>query len=295
MSTHPLGDAPDRSYSSKLHAFARFAEPDLRRVIADLRLPADATVLDAGAGEGLISSWIAESLGDAGTVIAVDLSLPHLQAMPSRVPSVTSASSMSTAASGPQPRVLRVQADLNAMPLRAGALDLIWCFNAINHVTDPVTAVRRLAGALRPGGRCVLAQSGFLPEMHFAWDSGFDERVRAACHAYYRRKYGLADAATAGVRRLIGVLLDAGFAIADVTTKTYAIERMQPLSDADRRYFLDVMFRGYWGPKLQPFLSDDDMRTLSEWCDPASPGFCLDRRDFHHLQTLTVVQGVVSS
>jgi hypothetical protein len=134
-----------------------------------------------------------------------------------------------------------------------------------------------------------LAQSGFLPEMYFAWDAGLDERVRAACHAAYRAKYGLEDDGAAGMRRLVGFAREAG--LSHVSTKTYLIERTQPLADADRRYFQHTVFQGYWGEKIQPYLSDGEWRTLTALCDPTSPDYSLNRPDFHHLQTLTVVEG----
>ncbi len=274
MSRHPLGDSRDCSYGSKLHAFARFAEPELRRALTDLGVPPAATVLDAGSGEGLITTWLADLLDEDGVLVAIDLSLPHLRA------------SLSHA------RIRTIQADLAACPIRDNALDLIWCFNVLHHIDDPAATLRRFSRALRPGGRCALAQSGFLPEMYFAWDAHFDDRVRRACHAYYRDKYGLSEQTTAGIRGLVGLLLDAGLSRPDA--RTYVIERTQPLSSADRTYFLDAVFRGYWGEKLTPYLTNADAENLARFCNPDAPSFCLRRPDFHHLQTLTVVVGVAA-
>ena len=36
----------------------------------------------------------------------------------------------------------------------------------------------------------MLAQSGLLPEMYFAWDTPLDDAVRRACHESYRARYG---------------------------------------------------------------------------------------------------------
>ncbi len=271
MTAPPLGDAANRSYADKLEAFDRFAEPEIRAAVERLGITPGNRILDAGCGVGLVTSWLAEANGPSGVTMGMDLSRPHLLA------------------AGPRRATHLAQADIASDPLRPASLDLIWCCNTVNHVHDPVATLGRLRQALRPSGRLILAQSGLLPEMYFSWDAGLDERVRAACHAAYRDKYGLEEDTTSGVRRLVGFLHEAGLSLGP--TKTYVIERTQPLADADRRYFQDVVFQGYWGDKVQPYLSDGDWRRLTALCDPASGDYCLDRPDFHHLQTLTVVEG----
>ena len=54
---------------------------------------------------------------------------------------------------------------------------------------------------------------------------------------------------------------------------------------------VECVFNGYWGERVRPYLSEADWRTLSALCDPDSEDFCLRRDDFHHMQTLTVVTG----
>ncbi len=144
-------------------------------------------------------------------------------------------------------------------------------------------------GLLRREGRLVLAQSGVLPDMFFAWDAPLDDAVRAACHRAYRERYGLDLRDTAGIRGLIGLMAAAGFA--PVTVRTQVIERVQPLRQADRDYFRHAIFEGAWGPKVLPFLSPDERVRLERNCDVGSPEYCLDRRDFHHIQTLTLCEG----
>jgi hypothetical protein len=74
---------------------------------------------------------------------------------------------------------------------------------------------------------------------------------------------------------------------------TVAIERTQPLAEPDRAYFDETIFRGTWGERLRPFLTDGEWQALCHNTDPASAGYCLDREDFHHIQTLTVCVGHV--
>lgn len=268
-SSRPLGDAPDRSYVRKLEQFARFAEPELRRVFVDLALPTGAVALDFGCGAGLATRWLREQLRD-GYVVGLDLSLPHLKVALSHHASL-------------------VQADGGRPCFRDGAFDFIWACNTINHLHDPVEVLRKLRRLLSGGGRLALAQSGLLPDMFFAWDAPLEDAVRRACHRAYRERYGLAPEETADVRGLVRLMRSAGFFA--VATHTYVVERAQPLRGVDRDYLRHAIFEGAWGEKVLPYLSLDERARLRLNCDPASPEYCLDREDFHHVQTLTVCEG----
>lgn len=270
----PLGDAPDRSYAAKLEPFAHFAEPELRRVIDDLGIRAGSTVLDAGCGVGRITRWLAERVGVRGTVIGLELSMPHLRA------------------AGRPSGVHFIQSDVADPCIREYSVDFVWCSNAINHLANPAEALARLGRIARPGGKVALVQSALLPEMYFAWDARLEDEVRRACYAYYREKYGLSVADTTSVRRIVGLMVDAG--LSKVSARTYVIERIQPLSEHDRSYFREVVFDGYWGTKLRPYLAERDWFALQSYCDPESSAYCLNRSDFHHIQSLTVVQGSVA-
>ena len=266
-----LGDGPNRSYAAKLERFEAFAAPDLRRIFADLELPSRGTILDLGCGTGLATALLAEQVGSNVTVVGLDLSLPHLRAAQR------------------QHTLPLVQGDAARLAFRDGVFDFIWTCNTINHVADRVTTLRCLRRVLRAGGRFAIAQSGLLPEMFFAWDAPLDDAIRTACHRYYRERYGLTVADLADVRALVGPLRAANFV--DVTVHTYVIERAQPLSQADRDYFQEAVFDGVWGERVARYVDAKSWEKLRRNCDPASRDYCLDRNDFHHVQTLTVCSG----
>lgn len=268
VSRRPLGDAPGRDYAGELAAFEDFAAPELRRIVADLSPGTGDRILDVGCGTGGATRLLT---GEGRRVVGADLSMPHARRAAHRAG---------------EARI--VVADAARPPFPDEAFDLLWACNALNHLSDPVAGLRRLTRALRPGGRVAVVQSHLLPEMFFAWDYHFDARVRAACHAFYREEYDLRPSDTAHVTRLFGVVRDAG--LEGVRPTTYVVERHAPLSEEDRRY-LSGAFDRYWGEKLAPFLEPDDRTRLRRLTDPDSPEFCLDRDDFHHIQTLTVVTG----
>jgi SAM-dependent methyltransferase len=271
-----LGDTTERMYANKLELFNRFAESEIRQLIGALDLPPDARVLDAGCGAGLASSWFGERIDSSGLVVGCDLSAPHLAVARRHLQNAGE-------------RVVLVQGNIAAPPFQAGSFDLVWCANTINHLTDPVVGVRHLAATLRPGGRIALVQSGFLPDMFFAWDERLEREVTSAVRRYYRDKYDLDERDVAGMRGLIGLAQRAG--LADVTARTLVIERTAPLDDVDREYLSEAVFRGYWGERLRPYMSEADWLEVQRLCEPESAAYCLDRPDFHHIQTLTMVTG----
>jgi SAM-dependent methyltransferase len=243
----------------------------MKIILADLGLAPGAKVLDVGCGVGFATGQLVELLGAGAQVVGMDLSLPHLRA-----------------ATGPRDFEL-VRADAAKLPFRDSTFDLIWSCNTINHLADPVGTLAAMRGALRASGRVVLAQSGLLPEMYFAWDAPLDDAVRAACHAYYRDRYQLSRDDTAGVRGLVRLVRAAGLRVGRV--HTVAIERVFPLEPADRAYFAETIFAGTWGERLKPYLGAQEWSALMRNTDPRAGAYCLDRADFHHIQTLTVCVG----
>ncbi len=269
-----LGDTASRVYTRKLELFNRFAEPELRAALDLLDTQPGQRVLDAGCGVGLITQWLAERAGSKGCVIGIDLSGPHARDALQLAPGASI-----------------LQADVTRLSFAAASFDRLWCANTINHVYDPVATLAHFARSLKPGGRLALGQSLFLPEMFFAWDERLERAVVQANRRYYREKYNLNEADTANVRNVLGWAKHAG--LREARAHTLMIERTQPLSPLDREYFIECVFQGYWGERVRPFLSADDWRELQALTDPASPVFCLDRPDFHHLQSYTVVTGLV--
>jgi SAM-dependent methyltransferase len=268
-----LGDSSTRDYARKLQLFNSFAEPELRGAIGSLNLAAGSSVLDAGCGTGEALSWLSSAVGPEGAVVGIELSTAH----------VAAARSLGLA------NATVLQADLMDTPFPPASFHLIWCVNTINHLRDPILALKRLAALLRPGGRIALGQSSLLPDMYFAWDSRLERLTNEAVRRYYLDRYGLSEHDLASVRALLGWLRGAG--LREVTVRTLPIERTSPLRPADEAYLLQAIFRDTWGKRLEPYLSAADHAELMRNCDPQDPRFALRRPDFHFLQCFTLATG----
>lgn len=268
-----LGDTPERDYSRKLQLFNAFAEPELRLAIAGLALTPGMRVLDAGCGTGEALTWLHDAVRPTGNVVGMDLSAAHVRVARAAAPD----------------SVQVLQEDLARTRLPPESFDLIWSVNTINHLRDPAAGINTLAGLLRRGGRIAIGQSSLLPDQHFAWDSRLERLTNEAVRRYYQTRYGLTESDLRGVRHLLGWMQQAG--LADVTSRTSIIERTTPLRPADEAYLLEAIFRGTWGERLRPYLTNEDYAELCRLCDPTHPSFALRRRDFHFIQTFTLITG----
>jgi len=93
------------------------------------------TILEAGSGSGRFTEQAAST---GATVVSFDYS---------------SAVDANYASNGHCDRVLIVQADIFAMPLRAATFDKVFCFGVVQHTPDPERAFKALPPMLKSGGR----------------------------------------------------------------------------------------------------------------------------------------------
>ena len=125
-------------------------------------------ILDVGCGPGTITADLNELVPD-GLVIGVDMSHAVL-----------------SEAAEATPRTPLVAADLYSLPFAPGSVDAIHLHMVLQHVPDPVGALRALATLLKPGGVLAARDSDYGA---FTWSPptpGLDrwlELYRAAAHA----------------------------------------------------------------------------------------------------------------
>ena len=105
-------------------------------------------VLDVACGTGVVSLALAAAVGQAGSVLGVDLSAGM----------VASAEARAQAAAVSQARFARMDAEALALP--AASFDLVVCSLGLMYLPDADAALREMQRVLRPGGRAVLAVWG---------------------------------------------------------------------------------------------------------------------------------------
>jgi SAM-dependent methyltransferase len=92
---------------------------------------------EVGAGGGSLARWLADRVGDRGQVVATDLDLSYLETIEAL-------------------NVQVLQHDLTVDDPPGDPFDLVHTRLVIEHLPDPVGAVKRLAGWVRPGGWLVV-------------------------------------------------------------------------------------------------------------------------------------------
>ncbi len=151
--THGHQDAVLRSHRSRTAAnSAAYLLPELR--------PGQA-LLDVGCGPGTITADLAELVGPAGRVVAVDTSAEVLEQAAEYV-----------AGRGLSNVVFEV-ADVHRLPYRDGEFDVVHAHQVLQHIGDPVGALREMRRVTAPGGVVAARDADFaamawypeLPEM----------------------------------------------------------------------------------------------------------------------------------
>jgi ubiquinone/menaquinone biosynthesis C-methylase UbiE len=89
--------------------------------------------LEVGAGGGSIAEWLCRRIGPKGKVVATDLQTKFLEAIDA-------------------PNLQVRKHDITKDNLEADAFDLVLARKVLEHLADPIDALRKLAVAVRPGG-----------------------------------------------------------------------------------------------------------------------------------------------
>jgi SAM-dependent methyltransferase len=98
--------------------------------------------LDAGAGGGSITRWLADRVGPTGSVLAVDLETDLLSAVV-------------------EPNVTVARSDVRTDPLPAAAFDLVHTRFLLIHLPERDDVLGKLVAAAKPGGRIVVGDVDF--------------------------------------------------------------------------------------------------------------------------------------
>lgn len=164
----------------------------------------DQTLLDVGCGPGTITAELADRVGD---VIAVETSEPALALARAEV------------ARRGTTEVRFLVGDVHALDLADDSVDVVHAHQVLQHVADPVQALREMRRVCRPGGMVAVRDSDYAA---FTWWPALPALDRWL--ELYRAAARANDAEPDAGRRLLSWALAAGYT--DVTpsssTWTYA-------------------------------------------------------------------------
>jgi ubiquinone/menaquinone biosynthesis C-methylase UbiE len=251
-------------YAPTLLAYHRAFAEELRATVAALPIRPGDRVLDLACGDGVYSRWLAERVGESGSVLGVDLSPAFLELARQDLDGDPLAD-----------RVELARGDLHHLPIPDDAFDLVWCAQSLYSLPDPVEALRRMGRAARPGGIVAVLENDEFHHVLLPWPVEVELALR---HAELSALIKLSDKPRKFYvgRHLRRVFQAAG--LVDCRHRTWTIDRQAPLGHDARAFFEGYLkdLRQKVEPHLVPEIRDEFVRLA----DPDSDAYLLDSPDF---------------
>jgi SAM-dependent methyltransferase len=116
-------------------------EPVYREAIRDLDPPAGAVMLDLGCGTARAMPVMRHVIGDAATIVGIDVTPEMLAAARER---------------GRERAGTLVLGDACAIPLRSDSVDVVFAAGLLGHVSDRIALLREIGRVARPDGMLAL-------------------------------------------------------------------------------------------------------------------------------------------
>lgn len=164
-------------------------------------------------------------------------------------------------------------ADVHALPFDAASFDVVFAHQVLQHLGDPVSALREARRVLKPGGIVAVRDADYGTMVHAPHDARLD-RWLDLYRRLARRNGAEADAG----RRLLGWVQAAGFEDPTVTTTTWTYATPQAIS-AWRDLWIGRLTEGRMARDLVDlgFAGEEELVDLvaawTDWARAPSPFF----------------------
>ena len=123
--------------------------------------------VDIGSGTGVVTRMLSDLVRPGGRAVGVEPN-PVLREL--AVERAAAAGSSATFTDG-------TAAEL---PMPSESVDLVWCERVLQHLADPVSALREMHRVLRPGGRALVLDADHQTRVNSAIDPDVDRRLQEA-------------------------------------------------------------------------------------------------------------------
>ena len=171
-------------------------------------ITAGSKVLDVGAGPGYATVDLAEIVGGAGKVVAVERSTNFVNALNHTIQTRNLSN------------VQVHELDLMNDDLPDGPFDFSWCRWVLCFVSDPNVVVKKISAALRPGGRAIFHEYGHYTTWRFIPPRANHEEFRNHVVSTWRGSGGDPDTGL----RLPAWLNNNGFAVRSIVPRIFCIQ-----------------------------------------------------------------------
>lgn len=269
-------------YAEQELLYNTFMAPALRSAVATFAPPPGSRGLDVGCGPGGVLPLLDDALGGQATIIALDISRPHLQRAWNEISAFDSAA-----------RYHLMQVDLkDPLPFADGVFDWCWTADTLNSeqanvergaFPDPVSVVGELARVTRPGGVVAAFFGNWLGAMLMPGYAHIEQCLMTALEVHYNKRGRFHPSFRH--ENALGWFLAAGLQDIQVTPHTALYQA--PLPNDVRRYIQRWVFEHeYRTPErikeyaLGAGLTEDEWDLWLRLSNPGAPEYILRRDDY---------------
>ena len=140
----------------RLAIFNKYFNPGSQQLLIDADVGSAAAVLEAGCGQGEMTQFIGEQVGQSGSVVAIDSSSEQIALVEKTL--------------GDARNVTFHCEDFTSARLESESFDIVYCRAFLQHLREPAEALDKMVQLLRPGGRlvcevCDVRGLRFVPEV----------------------------------------------------------------------------------------------------------------------------------
>ena len=252
-------------------------ETERSQMIAELNLKPGNQVLDLGCGPGLWTQMLAEQVKPNGQVIGLDLSKDLIKFAKRRL------------RKNSLRNIIKFQqGNFYYVPFSNDFFDVVFFGNCFAYVTDPMRVLEEQKRVTKKGGRIIAKDFDGAIIIFHPIDPYLSAKILTATAKGLQEKPPDQFFNNYTGRKLHGHFLKAG--LKDVSTKSYAIQKLAPLTPEAKRY---ITGNAKWYADIgAPYLSEKDFRDWYAHFDSTSDKYILNLEEFYFCMLEVVTEGI---